>query len=587
MSSSKKKQLRKEQYLSERQERAAAEAKKLKRYTMTFWIVIALVACIFVGALCINPIKSVRRRNTDALTVNDHNISAVELNYFYYDGIQNYRYNAYSQYYLYIALGYMTMSDALGFKTGTALDQQTLSASLKTSLGTDANNWAEYFLEYAQNTAVGVYTMCDLAEQAGYTLSDSELAGIESTIDSMKEEATEHGYTTFNSYLTAVYGSGANQSTYREYLRKSTLASSYLSYYSDNLEFTADELIDYQKNSPYLYNCYSYGVYTISVSDFYAEDAGTKDEDGKVTYTDAETLAAVEAARKAAEQLNNGEYESIDEFLLAIGVLEKQIFPTETQADDEDDKDTTPENYTAYEDKFYSSISSTYADWVIGKQLKSDVEEKDSYDDEDYEYITRTVGETTMVSYPTTATKDNNVTAFYVVCFNGLNDNSYLTKDVYHILVSCTGTENDDGSITFSDASAAAVAQKTAEKILAEVKQNATLANMEALGEKYLADGTSAESARYKGVYLNQMVSQFEDWCYDESRAAGDAEIVATTYGYHVIYFVGDGLSYHDYLVDTALRNETVNDWYEQACDDADVKVLTTEYVRMDVSVSD
>ena len=37
------------------------------------------------------------------------------------------------------------------------------------------------------------------------------------------------------------------------------------------------------------------------------------------------------------------------------------------------------------------------------------------------------------------------------------------------------------------------------------------------------------------------MVTEFNDWVYDSERKVGDVDIVKTTYGYHVIYFDGDG----------------------------------------------
>ena len=37
------------------------------------------------------------------------------------------------------------------------------------------------------------------------------------------------------------------------------------------------------------------------------------------------------------------------------------------------------------------------------------------------------------------------------------------------------------------------------------------------------------------------MVEAFNDWIFAQSRKAGDVDIVKTDYGYHVMYFVGDG----------------------------------------------
>ena len=35
------------------------------------------------------------------------------------------------------------------------------------------------------------------------------------------------------------------------------------------------------------------------------------------------------------------------------------------------------------------------------------------------------------------------------------------------------------------------------------------------------------------------MVEPFETWCFDEARVIGDTGLVKTSYGYHVMYFVG------------------------------------------------
>ena len=37
------------------------------------------------------------------------------------------------------------------------------------------------------------------------------------------------------------------------------------------------------------------------------------------------------------------------------------------------------------------------------------------------------------------------------------------------------------------------------------------------------------------------MVTSFNDWLFDSSRKSGDTDIVESDYGYHVMYFVGNG----------------------------------------------
>ena len=75
MSASNQKKIRKEKamaYMSERQRKEAEEQKKLKRYTMTFWVVMALCLCIVLTTVMVNPVKNIVYRNTTAITVGEH-----------------------------------------------------------------------------------------------------------------------------------------------------------------------------------------------------------------------------------------------------------------------------------------------------------------------------------------------------------------------------------------------------------------------------------------------------------------------------------------------------------------------------------
>ena len=52
------------------------------------------------------------------------------------------------------------------------------------------------------------------------------------------------------------------------------------------------------------------------------------------------------------------------------------------------------------------------------------------------------------------------------------------------------------------------------------------------------------------------MVSEFNDWIFDPSRRTGDSDIVETSYGYHIIYFIGEGLPRWRADVETDLISE-------------------------------
>lgn len=57
------------------------------------------------------------------------------------------------------------------------------------------------------------------------------------------------------------------------------------------------------------------------------------------------------------------------------------------------------------------------------------------------------------------------------------------------------------------------------------------------------------------------MVTEFNDWCFADGRAVGDSGIVKTSYGYHIMFFSGEGEGvYWKTAVDTLMRNEKVTE---------------------------
>ena len=125
MSASSKKKLRKEQesaVLTQKQQQEKKEAKKLKVYSVTFVIVVALVLAIGLGILVNGWINNsgLLERNSVALTIGDHELSAAQLNYFYIDTINAQYSNWYNTYGNYMS-AYMGM---MGLDLYSPLDQQ-------------------------------------------------------------------------------------------------------------------------------------------------------------------------------------------------------------------------------------------------------------------------------------------------------------------------------------------------------------------------------------------------------------------------------------------------------------------------------
>lgn len=112
--------------------------------------------------------------------------------------------------------------------------------------------------------------------------------------------------------------------------------------------------------------------------------------------------------------------------------------------------------------------------------------------------------------------------------------------DVRHILVMAEGgTTDDQGKTTYTDEEWAACEKKAQEVLdtwLAGDKTEESFAKLAT--EKTQDPGSQGTGGLYERVYEGQMVQAFNDWCFDESRKAGDYGLVKTEYGYHVMYFV-------------------------------------------------
>ena len=102
MSASSKKKLRKEQEaakLTEKQLNAQKEAKKNNLYTTLFVVAMAviLVIAVTVGVKQTISTSGIREKNTVALTVGDHELNSIEMNYFFMDAVNNF-YSSYGSY---------------------------------------------------------------------------------------------------------------------------------------------------------------------------------------------------------------------------------------------------------------------------------------------------------------------------------------------------------------------------------------------------------------------------------------------------------------------------------------------------------
>ncbi len=115
------------------------------------------------------------------------------------------------------------------------------------------------------------------------------------------------------------------------------------------------------------------------------------------------------------------------------------------------------------------------------------------------------------------------------------------TVNVRHILILPEGaTIETIRTETFSE-EAWAAGKAQAEELLKQWQRKPTEKNFAALANKHSADsGSNTNGGLYTEVYPGQMVTNFNDWCFNPVRKVGDVEIVQTEFGFHIMYYSGE-----------------------------------------------
>jgi len=385
--------------------------------------------------------------------------------------------------------------------------------------------WAEYFEETALNSMKEAAALYDEAQKEGFTLSDEQKDELEATKTNMKTYAALYGYSV-DGYLNAMYGNGMNQKAFNRCMELSYIAQCYAESVQDGMTYTQDELqAEYEKDTS-VYDTVDFNYYMVKV------DSAAEDED-----------AAKEAAKKVADQMvaEVKDSASFEEFVRANCAESEQ----ETYAED-------GSTLQRYKSKSYVS-SADYGDWLFDSA--------------------RQAGD--IQAFETDS-------GYQVILFAAREDTHYNTVDVRHILISPEAAE-DAEEVTDADWE---TAKEKAEALLEEWKSgDATEDSFAALVADNTDDSGSVNNGGlYTDVYKGQMVDEFNDWCFDEARQSGDTAIVETSYGYHIMYFVGECEEYWTMQLTSVLKSADYSAWETEKLDGYTLNVneSTLKYGRHD-----
>ena len=442
------------------------------------------------------------------------------------------------------------------------------------------------FDSMAENTMSQLRQMLILSEYAkknNISLSDDDKEAIDSYIGSIAEAASSNLYST-GAYIMLMYGAGVNEKDIREALELNYLANA--AYKALEKEFEAQvtedavkKYMDEHVDQFYMVDYLSYtftAELTAAGAEATEEETAAYEADKTALKALAEKLAAVKTADEfkaaAADYIvNTVASETFDE-------LYAKEAPTEAPAEDvlKADKanvlalvlkSITSEDEVKFEksaddaynnaleeifDELCTDAETAYTDLVsegVYHYAPDTEEDKIAEIDKWLFDETTKAGDTKVIT--SEGDKKSTYTAYLMTETSHLDESE--TKDVAHILVQFESDKPTDEQ--------KAAAKAEAEQILADfLAGEQTKDAFEKLGN----EKTDDSNVIYEGVYEGQMVAEFEDWCFDEARKTGDTGIVETEYGYHVMYFIGEGKLAWENTAHAGVIGELFEAWLDE-----------------------
>ncbi len=148
---------------------------------------------------------------------------------------------------------------------------------------------------------------------------------------------------------------------------------------------------------------------------------------------------------------------------------------------------------------------------------------------------------------------------------NGITENDLL-YDVRHILIQPADADiSSSGVVTATDEqweTCRAEAQALLDDWLAN---DGTEEGFADLAKEHSVDGNAADGGIYTDLTEDtSFVEEFKNWYLDENRKSGDTGLVKTTFGYHIMFFVGSEPAWPTYA-ETDLLTTKQNELLESA----------------------
>ena len=482
-------------------------------------------------------------------------------------------------------------------------------------------------LKNVKSNIKSLLALCEAAKKEGTQLTDDDLASIDETVQALKDQVESYksfGYAV--SIGDLVGNPNVKEQDIRDMEKLMLLASRFAAdkkqgAFDTIIENDAElqKFIEANKSSVYMADYFTLTVDTkgeaeslaliTNVSEFKAQvlkiavEKNFKTELDKLKLDANAPVASLSNAIKDVltkelgyslleTKIDGVDLEGKTERVDRIKAIFEKLYGGKTFEKAEGDKT----NVTAMTEMLYKDVAklgdalSTAANSALTKATVNgdyyyetkDSEGKDITPSEQDKWIFDTAKENEAKYFTVTTTESDKTTTTYTVVL--MVKPTYLdteiTKNVGHILFKPESKTEILDSMTAEQKAEAEkknkealdAAKKKADEVLAAyLAGEKTKDAFEALGK----ENTQDSNVFYNNVHTGKMVKEFEDWLFDSTRKAGDTGIVKTDYGYHIMYFVGDGYAAYKVSAASKYATDEYNNWHDALKLDEIAKVDT------------
>ena len=548
----------------QRRQEEERKAKKEKTIIKTGCI-LAVVICVCIAAW--KFYDNYQEKHGPYITVGSHEIQKAEFDYYYYSSLNSFA-STYGSYLSYF-----------GLDTSKPLDQQQYS---------DTMTWDDYFQQQAVNQLKNVYALTDEANEKGFEYDAS--SDYDDMVTSIQSYAQQQGVSA-DEYCKSVFGSDATLEGIKPYVEMSGLASAYYNDIEDNIEVTDDEINTYYDENKDNYDSVDYRVCKIE-ADMPEEETEAETEAQTETAAESTSETTAESASETAvtesQTKTESETMSAEESEAAAKAEEEAKAAAMAEAKAKADEMLSKIKDEASFEKVYDKYASdTSVDSLNTDKKKSSISPTD---------VANWLFEADRQAGDTTVIEDTSNNAYYVVYFKDRYLDHTKTVDVRQILISADTSSSDAAETDETETAATgetetaetesaeaqeqakedakAAAKVKAEQILKDWKSgDATEDSFAELAKTYSDDtGSNTNGGLYEAVKEGQMVTNFNNWCFDATRKPGDTGIVESDYGYHIIYFIGDDAEEWYVNIKDTITSNKLNDYMSDLTADIEVK---------------